>query len=229
MKTTETKLSDRPNQLRRKLFKGAYGGVGVLLAVQAKTALGGTGVCPSPSAMLSGNVSPRPNTGITCSGGRSPGFWKVPKKFSYWAGATPPKFGSELVMCDSNFSDLQASDITDHGTTLSSIFDGAPALSLWVALAEQNQNLFAGNDQLLRHLSAAWLNAHAFNDSTQQYPLTTDHIKEMWRETKDGGTYCPGDWQCGTKGWNAAAVIGYISGMYHINDEVEPMPCKKQT
>ena len=67
-----------PSHLRRRLFRGVPAGIGVLLAVQAKTALG-AGVCISPSAMMSGNASPRPGDGSVCSGGRSPGFWKVPQ------------------------------------------------------------------------------------------------------------------------------------------------------
>ena len=48
---------------RRRLFRGAAGGVGVVLAVQAKTALG-TGTCQSPSARMSGNTSPRGGNGL---------------------------------------------------------------------------------------------------------------------------------------------------------------------
>lgn len=231
MSTEKPQLNTQPNQLRRKLFKGAYGGVGVLMAVQAKTALGGS-VCQSPSAMMSGNVSQRADTGIICSGGRSPGFWKQPKHFGYWtaAGAMPPKFDAILDTCSVNLSALSSADITAPGTLLSAVFTDAPAVSMWVVLADPKASIFGTNGQLLRHLSAAWLNALYFaKSSDQQYPLTTVQIQEMWNETKGGGIYCPNGMTCGpNQGWSANQVIDYIDGMYDINSDIDdPLPCKK--
>ena len=215
---------------RRRLFRGVAGGTGVLLAVHAKTALGTgvSGACQSPSATMSGNTSPRPGSGVTCSGGRSPGFWKVPQKFSYWGptGATPATFNVAVAECGAGMQGLAASNIDTQGTLLTSIgFAGAPAgVGMWAVLAFPNSY---PNGQLLRHLSAAWLNAGYFTGSGAKYPLTKPQIIEMWNETKSGGTYCPSSMTtCGSSGWNAAQVISFIEGMYDINSMVDPNLCK---
>ena len=212
---------------RRRLFRGAAGGVGVLLTVHAKTALGG--VCKSPSAMMSGNTSPRPGDGSVCSGGRSPGFWKVPQHFQYWgpAGATPPTFDVAVSVCASGMQSLTLSNILTHGTLLTSVgFVGAPAgVGIWAVLAFPNS--YTGG-QLMRHLGAAWLNAGYFTSSTQRYPITQAQVIDMWNATKGGGVYCPGSivGGCGSSGWTAAQVIAYIEGMYDINDGVGPDLCR---
>lgn len=215
-----------PSASRRRLFKGAAGSAGVLLSVHAKTALG-TGICKSPSAMMSGNTSPRPNSGVTCSGGRSPGFWKVPQKFNYWAGAgaTPPTFNVPVNECASGMQNLSLANIATQGTLLTSIFPGAPAnTGIWAVMAFPNS--FTGG-QLMRHLSAAWLNAGYFNSAAAQYPVTRQQVIDMWNATKSGGLYCPGTiGGCGTSGWTSSQVISYISGMYDINSGVEPDLCK---
>ena len=212
---------------RRRLFRGAAGGAGVLLTVHAKTALGG--VCKSPSAMMSGNTSPRPGDGSVCSGGRSPGFWKVPQHLQYWgpAGATPPTFNTTVRECASGMQNLTLSNIVTQGTLLSNAgFVGAPAgVGIWAVLAFPNE--YTGG-QLMRHLSAAWLNAGYFTSSTQRYPITRAQIIDMWNATKSGGLYCPGTivGGCGSSGWTAAQVIAYIEGMYDINDGVGPDLCR---
>lgn len=228
MKSTDPK-QQQPDALRRKLFRGAYGGVGVLLAVQAKTALGGT--CQSPSAAMSGNTSPRPGQTTVCSGGRSPGFWKVPQKFSYWSstGATPPTFksGVQVDYCSSGMQGLSLSDVETQGTLLTSIgFADAPAnTGMWAVLAFPNQV----GGQLLRHCAAAWLNAGYFALDAAKYPLTKQQVIDMWNATKSGGLYCPSGMSCGpNQGWSASQVITYISGMYDINSGVDdPELCKK--
>jgi hypothetical protein len=214
---------------RRRLFRGVAGGTGVLLAVHAKTALGTgvSGVCQSPSATMSGNTSPRPGSGVTCSGGLSPGFWKVPQKFSYWSGtgATPATFSVAVAECGAGMQGLTLSNIATQGTLLTSIFPGAPAgVGMWAVLAFPTSFT---NGQLLRHLSAAWLNAGYFTGSGAKYPLTKAQIVEMWNETKSGGLYCPASMvTCGSNGWTAAQVISFIEGMYDINSNVDPNLCK---
>ena len=217
-----------PSVSRRRLFKGAAGSTGVLLAVHAKTALG-AGLCRSPSADNSGNASPRPNRGITCSGGRSPGFWKVPQHFSNWskAGATKPTFKPGIVVneCATGMQNLRLNSLATQGTLLISIgFLGAPAnTGIWAVMAFPNE--FSGG-QLMRHLSAAWLNAGYFSGDAAKYPITQKQVIDMWDATKDGGLYCPGTiGGCGTSGWTAEKVIMYISGMYDINSGVEPDLC----
>ena len=212
---------------RRRLFRGAAGGAGVLLTVHAKTALG-AGVCKSPSAMMSGNASPRPGDGTTCSGGRSPGFWKVPQKFQFWgpAGATPPTFKVNVIECASGMQNLTVDNIKTPGTLLTGVgFAGAPAnLGMWAVMAFPTD--YTGG-QLMRHLSAAWLNAGYFTANATKYPLSKAQVIAMWNATNGGGLYCPTSLgtTC-TPGWTAEQVISYISGMYDINDGVGPDLCK---
>ena len=228
MQTTETDLQHEPNSLRRKLFRGVPAGLGVLMAVQARTALG-TGVCASPSAILSGNKSPRPGTGTTCSGGLSPGYWKVPQHFGSWgpAGAVYPTFNNMVVECLSGMSSLTLAGIKTPGTLVSSIFPGASVLAntgIWAVLAFPGS--FTGG-QLLRHLSAAWLNAGYFTSAGATYPLTRQQIIDMWNATKSGGTYCPSGVTC-SPGWTSNDVINYISGMYDLNASGgDPSLCTK--
>jgi hypothetical protein len=215
---------------RRRLFRGVAGGTGVLLSVHAKTALGTgiSGACQSPSAMMSGNTSPRPGSGVICSGGRSPGFWKVPQKFSYWGptGATPATFNVTVAECGTGMQGLALSNVATQGTLLTSIgFAGAPAgVGMWAVMAFPTSY---PNGQLLRHLCAAWLNAGYFNTGGAKYPLTKAQVIEMWMETKAGGMFCPSSMtSCGSSGWNATQVISFIEGMYDINSNVDPNLCK---
>jgi hypothetical protein len=215
-----------PSPGRRRLFRGVAGGTGVLLAVQAKTALGQT-ACQSPSAIISGNTSPRPAQSTTCSGGLSPGFWKQPQKFGYWRNASPAKFNIGISACTSGLQGVTMDNIIDHGTLLTTIFGrNAPAGGMWAALAFPTS--FGANGQLLRHLTAAWLNAQYFQSPSQLYPLTTDQVKEMWKDLTKSGVYCPNSLlNCGpTTGWSATQVINYISGMYDINSLPDPDLCK---
>lgn len=228
MSYTEPKHTDSPNQLRRKIFRGAYGGVGVLMAVQAKTALG-AGVCASPSAILSGNTSPRPDTGTSCAGGFSPGYWKQPQKAGSWTriGAVFPTFNGIADVCSINGQRaLGLNDINTQGTTLNSagFLGGAPdGTGIWAVIAFPGS--FSGG-QLLRHLAAAWLNAGYFTTPGQLYPLTRVQIIEMWDATKSGGLYCPTSMTCASNtGWTAQQVIDYIEGMYHINSDGDPDLC----
>lgn len=225
MSMTEPKHTDSPNQLRRKIFRGAYGGVGVLMAVQAKTALGG--VCTSPSAILSGNASPPPGTGTSCAGGFSPGYWKQPQKAGSWSaiGAVFPTFNGIVNVCTVRGQrGLTLENIATQGTTLDAAgFTGAPNVGLWAVLAFPNEFT---NGMLLRHLAAAWLNAGYFTTSGQLYPLTRLQIVEMWLQTKGGGLYCPTSMTCAPNvGWSASQVISYIEGMYHINSDADPDLC----
>lgn len=222
--------SVRVDDGRRRLFRGAGAGVGVLLTVSAKTALGGT-VCQSPSAMMSGNTSPRPGTGGTCSGGRSPGYWKVPQHSGSWnvAGGQYPTFKKTVVECAKGMGDLSIEDVRNHGTLLASVFPGAPSTyGLWAVLAFPNDPIFGNKGQLLRHLSAAWLNAGYFNASAAQYPISKAQVVAMWHAVKFGGLYCPPSMpNCGTKGWSADQVKSYIEGMYDLNAQIsEPDLCK---
>lgn len=228
------------NAGRRRLFRGLGGGAGVLMAVSAKSALGG-GVCRSPSAMMSGNTSPRPGNGSTCSGGLSPGYWVQPQHSPNWAaaGGVFPQFRSALVTCTTSLNQVAFSDITNQGTTLQSIFTGwTPAgggsypngVSIWWAINAPGDAMFGGPGgvgQLLRHLSCAWLNAGYFKSSAAQYPLTKAQVQDMWNQLRATGMYCPGTMTCAPgKGWSALQVKSYIENMYDVNAPVDNL-CKK--
>lgn len=224
---------------RRRLFRGVAGGTGVLLSVQAKTALGG-GICKSPSAILSGNTSPRPGDGTVCSGGRSPGFWMQPQHFPHWraGGVTPPMFNGQVVDCQSGLGQLNWSDITNQGTTFASVFGHEPARAgsvnypgaagLWAVMNFKEG--FQGKE-LLFHIVAAYLNSKYFTSDSAKYPLTPAEVVKMYNDVKSGGLYCPSSFvvqSCPGGGWTSSQVISYIQGMYDINDAV-PNLCKSGT
>lgn len=235
----DPKHVDAPvNVTRRRLFRGAAAGTGVLLSVHAKTALGG-GVCKSPSQILSGNTSPRPGDGSTCSGGRSPGFWMQPQHFLHWeqGGVTPPMFNGQVVSCQSGVGQLAWSDITNQGTTFISVFGHEPernqgvnypgTAGLWAVLNFKSD--FKGST-LLFHIIAAYLNSKYFTSNSQKYPMPPAQVVEMYNAVKSGGKYCPSSFvtqSCPGGGWDANGVVSYIEGMYHINDAV-PNLCKQQ-
>lgn len=214
----------------RRRFMGAAGGVGVLLAVQARSALG-SGVCQSPSAMVSGNISPHPNQ-PPCSGGRSPGFWKQPQNSYEWAsaGAEYPTFSVDLGDCPTGVSDLSPGVILTPGTLASTILPGASSYlggknpGAWEILAFPTN--FGSIGQFMRHLISAWLNAGLFHD----YPITRIQVVDMWLAAKDGGFYCPSLVTCtATSGLDKEGIIAYIEGMYDINAELEKKICKAST
>jgi hypothetical protein len=214
----DTSVASLVNTGRRRLFRGVGGGAGVLMAVSAKSALGGT-VCQSPSAAMSGNTSPRPGTGTTCSGGLSPGYWKVPEHAGSWpaAGGTYPTFDIGVVTCSTTLKDIKTANITNPGTVLGNVFAGAPMVSMWYVLYNPNDPIFGTKGQLLRALSAAWLNAGYYSGSTALYPITKSQVVDMWNAVKMGGTYCPASMPNCSSPWTADQVKSYIEGMYDTN------------
>lgn len=220
LERSETTPASSSSNTRRRLITAASGGV--LLTVTSRTALGATH-CQSPSAMMSGNASPRPNDG-NCTGGLSPGFWAQPQKFPHWrqAGEMPPEFNGLVVDCTSGKGKLKLEDITNPGTLINNVFPNAVTVDygLWAVIAFPNEPLFGDKQQLLRHLSAAWLNAGYF----EYYPLSRTQILAMWNDLRFTGRYCPTQ-NCGSDGWTEQQVIAYIEGMYDYNAEV-PNLCK---
>ncbi len=216
---------------RRRLFRGVAGSAGVLLSVQAKTALGAVD-CRSPSAMFSGNTSPRPDSGVSCSGGRSPGYWVQPQHFGAWAqaGQEPPTFNPGIAECASGLGGLSLVTIATAGTTFLSVFgnDLTPKtgvsvvrpVPLWAIIYAPND--FQGNlTQVARHLACAWLNANLFQGASAQYPLTPQQVKDMWTQITTNGYYCPAGANCSpTTGWSAEYVKSYIEGLYDFNAPV---------
>jgi hypothetical protein len=211
-----------PSVGRRRLFQGAAGSAGVLLSVHAKTALG-SGVCKSPSAIMSGNTSPRPGSGITCHGGRHSQYWKKRSCLADWpGGCTKPQLSTtdlgytivEGTAAPNGHRLLTAADVpgSKQGTMMSTVFTGAPTgLSLWAAMAFSDNTTGA---ELRRAVSAAYLNTLKFTAAGSRYPITTLQLQQIWDATKTGGTYCPGTiGGCGSSAWTVAQVISYLDGM----------------
>lgn len=204
---------------RRRLFRGAAGGAGVLLSVHAKTALG-TGTCRSPSSVLSGNTSPRPRDGSTCSGGRHPGDWKLPASCSSWpSGCTRPDFSGKTLhtgtSCPNNYRDLRLSDIDagKRGISMSSLGLNGTSRSAWEAMCFSDGT--PGNE-LQKHICAALFNAKAFTSAAARYPLSPAQVIAMWDAVKLGGSYCPGAiiGGCGSLAWTQAQVITYLKSLH---------------
>ena len=231
MDSSRSEASQQPNSLRRKLFRGVPAGLGVLMAVQAKTALGAA-TCISPSAKMSSNLSHHLHDSTTCSGGRSPGFWKVPQHFDNWAQVSTqparPTFNKMVSVCASGMQNLTVANIVAPGKLLSSVFLGAPVntvnrtptigVGIWQVLAFPNDPVFGSGGQLLRHLSAAWLNAGYPWQGGADYPLTQQQVVDIWNALISPGYFCPGGGTscAGTSRWYASDVITYISGMYDV-------------
>ncbi|TVT75612.1 MAG: hypothetical protein FHP92_11710 [Denitromonas halophila] len=216
-------VAQTPQLKRRRILGAAAGGVGVLLSVQAKTALG-TGVCKSPSAMISGNTSPRPGGPQMCSGGRSPGFWRNPQHFSAWKSANPAIL-KDVDACPTGLGKIGPENIADQGTLVRNIFPSAPVPShwgLWGVLAFPKDAGINEGD-LLWHLVAVYLNSLAFND----YAMTPQQVIDIGDTLLTGGVYCPSGMSCGSNAMLPADFVAYVSQMYDINADVELQMCKK--
>lgn len=212
------------NRSRRRLVSGVASGAGVLLSVQAKTALGST-VCQSPSAAISGNTSPRPGGPTSCTGGRSPGFWKVPQHFNSWRGVTPATFkpSADIQPCASGLEGVKLSDIVLQGSTpselgLSPIPSAVGIYGVWAILAFPKN--FGTLGQPMRHLLSAYLNAKLW---PSDYPISLDEVKRMWTAVVNSQLYCPGSLSCSNASmWTPTQVIKYITDLYDFNElEVE--------
>lgn len=229
--TSRSELPERtaasPSTGSRRRFIGATaGGVGVLLAVQARSALGGT--CLSPSALVSGNLS-HPADGLNCTGGLSPTVWKLQgtqgQMANPWpAGFTAPTFNTTLTDstgCNgghdiANPKDVIAVDLSGNpmiGTPVDQVLPGAPGnTGIWEVLAFPDF-FTSPSGELMSHLLAAWFNALAFPG----YPVKTWHISEMWEALKGGGTYCPSNLACNTDmGLTTSDVIAYLTTTYDL-------------
>lgn len=212
---------------RRRLFKGAAAGTGVLLTVHARTALGGA-VCESPSQAFSGNLSRPDGNSAACSGGLSPGYWVQPQHFGAWraAGVEPPRFNGEVIDCTSGVGSLKKLELSDlsGGTSFSSVFGVQPKLTdgtavdapLWALMGMKDE--FVNPHNLMYHIVAAYLNSKYFT-GTPQYAITTDQVIAMFNAVVAGGTYAPPN-ATNSASWGTADVAAYISGMYDINATV---------
>jgi len=194
---------------RRRLIGAAGGGVGVLLAVQAKTALGQT-MCISMSGQMSGNTSPHSNHEVPCASGFSPGFWRQPQHFDQWsqAGAVPPTFNATVSECVSGMGKLSAEVIQTPGTLVGDVFSGmlvSPTLGFWEVIAFSDIY-----DSLPRHLICAWLNAGAVSG----YPITRQQVQDIWSQLSTTGSYCPTSVTCTDGGLDAVQIQQMIEATY---------------
>lgn len=206
---------------RRRLFGAAAGGVGVLLAVQAKTALGQT-TCISMSGQMSGNTSPHSNHEVPCASGFSPGFWRQPQHFELeWAqaGAIPPTFNATVSECVSGMGKLSTDVIETPGTLVSEVFSGGlanPTVGLWEVIAFSDMY-----DALPRHLICAWLNAGAVSG----YPITRQQVQDIWSQLSTIGRYCPTSVSCNDGGLDAGQVQQMIEATYGYSAEYASTMC----
>ncbi|WP_332673827.1 hypothetical protein [Aromatoleum sp.] len=195
---------------RRRLIGAVGGGVGVLLAVQAKTALG-QAMCISMSGQMSGNTSPHSNHEVPCASGFSPGYWRQPQHFAVdWAaaGAVPPTFNATVSECVSGMGQLSPEVIQAPGTLVGDVFSGGlvgPTIGLWEVIAFSD--LY---DALPRHLICAWLNAGAVSG----YPINRQQVLDIWSQLSTTGRYCPTSVTCTDGGLDAAQVRQMIEATY---------------
>jgi len=254
---TQDTATDRVEISRRRLVRGAAGGVGVMMAVSAKTALG-TGICQSPSAMVSGNTSPNRDTPPPCSGGRSPGFWRVPQKFIAWPGgdgpdgATPPTLRNAAA-CPTGLGQITPNNICTQGTT---------ALSIWGTAATNLLKSYSGTaagslecgpggpftiqptdwgiwailafpkDVGINEGDLLWHLCAAYLNSLifPDYALTTQQVIDAGKSLLVGSHWCPDSISadaCGSKAFTSSSFVAYISGMYDINADLNFDWCTK--
>lgn len=220
---------------RRRFIGASAGGVGVLLAVQAKSALGQIS-CLSPSAIVSGNLSHHAGE-VVCSAGLSPTDWKLQINLSSWGSVDAPRFKQNVALLDVDGSSYKTGqDISQNprsvmnsvGALVSAVLPDADVPSstgIWEFLAFPQNFATLSDCELMRHLIAAWINTNLLPD----YPIKSWHIQEMWQSLRRGGTYCPSSLACtGTMGLTAAEVISYIKTTYSGTESPLLYVCKKQ-
>lgn len=220
---------------RRRFIGATAGGVGVLLAVQARSALGQIS-CLSPSAMVSGNLSHHAGEAV-CSAGLSPTDWKLQINVSNWGKVSAPTFKRSVTLLDVDASAYKTGqDVSKNprsvmesvGTLVSAVLpdsDVPSSTGIWEFLAFPQNYATLYDCELMRHLIAAWINTNLLPD----YPIKTWHIQEMWQSLRRGGTYCPSSLACtGTMGLTASEVIGYIKTTYSGTESPLLYVCKKK-
>lgn len=227
--------ASRASGTRRHFIGATAGGVGVLLAVQARSALGQIS-CLSPSAMVSGNLSHHAGEAV-CSAGLSPTDWKLQINVSNWGKVSAPTFKRNVTLLDVDASAYKTGlDVSKNprsvmesvGTLVSTVLpdsDVPSSTGIWEFLAFPQNYATLYDCELMRHLIAAWINTNLLPD----YPIKTWHIQEMWQSLRRGGSYCPSSLACtGTMGLTAAEVISYIKTTYSGTESPLLYVCKKK-
>lgn len=225
----EAAVGETSENTRRRLVKGALAAAPIVLALRGQSALAATG-CASPSAILSGNLSPG-RTAQVCATGLSPGYWKVCQHLYRWssAGMTPPTFSET---CVSGMPSKTSKRLTE-GTLFGQIPPFASSGSLagygaWRILAYPSQvdkglEAFNINQiQLARHLIASYLNLK----TVPNFPLTEAQLKAMW-EQGSVDAYCPNGSGCtSAQLWSAQTVVCYLRNytMDSASVSTDPIP-----
>ena len=197
------------DQSRRKLAGAAIGATAIL-TLASRPVL--AGVCESPSAAMSGNLSQH-GTPIICSG-RSPGYWtQHPEKWpaSYDAGdSTGQRNQAENWSGGTLFHPTFALVTNSVGSSFLADFDNNPISAPTSLSMMQVMQMGEGNNpwglsdpaNLGMHIVAALLNAAAGLTPV----LSEPDVINMWREWASQGYFEP----AANVKWYAEDIVEYI-------------------
>lgn len=199
------------DQSRRKLAGAAIGATAIL-TLASRPVL--AGVCESPSAATSGNLSQH-GTPITCSG-RSPGYWK--EKPNKWPTNYDPGSCSNKCNKAKNWSAGTLFHPLFAGDNFFANVDGNPMTITTSLSMMQIMHLNDGNnpwnltdpDNLGAHIVAALLNAAAGLTPV----LSESDVINMWREW-DSQTYF--EPVAGVE-WSSKDIVDYIKSTFHVTE-----------
>lgn len=207
----EASQNDVIDQSRRKLA-GAALGAGAIFTLASRPVL--AGVCNSPSAAASGNLSTH-GTPPNCAG-KSPGYWKNhnnwPSPYQQgsctnscnlaqsWTGGT---LFHSVFMPPTNGSNSFVADLDNNASTAKT------SLSMQQLLKMNDGNNPWGltdKDNLGAHIVAALLNARAGLTPV----LTENAVIGMWTEWATRGKFSP---KAGVD-WTSAQIVTYIKSTF---------------
>lgn len=204
---------------RRKLT-GAALGVSAVFTLASRPVL--AGVCQTPSAAVSGNLSQH-GTPTTCSG-RSPGYWKThpddwPPPYTPGTATAPTNNdsnGNGFTNDPQNWSGGTLFHPTFAGDRFFAVLDNDPTTPKTSLSMMQVIHMSDGSnpwglsdpDNLGAHIASALLNAQ-YGHTTGV--LTTTQVINMWSEWVSKGYFEP------TAGvnWNSAQIVTYIKSTFH--------------
>lgn len=197
-----------PSPTRRRLTSVGLG-VSAIFTLASRPVLAAQ--CTSPSAAASGNLSQH-GTPLVCIG-RTPGYWKNPKKASEWptpysqgtCGGSNGK-GDKSEGCSSSPENWTG------GTLFHAVFGGDKfkKLSLTQVMALNNnsyQNI-SDIDNLGAHIVAALLNAASEKTAGV---LSENAVIGMWNDWVNHGGYPNGYFEptAGVE-WKSAQIVAYL-------------------
>ncbi|HQT29846.1 MAG TPA: hypothetical protein PLE48_03275 [Thiobacillus sp.] len=205
---TDASSPETVDQSRRKLAGGAIGATAIL-TLASRPVL--AGVCESPSAAFSGNMSQH-GTPITCSG-LSPGYWK--EKPNKWPVSYDPGSCSNQCNQVENWSAGTLFHPLFSGDNFIAYVDGGRMAVLTSLSMMQVMQMSNGNnpwdlsdpDNLGAHIVAALLNAAAGLTPV----LSESDVTNMWREWESQGYFEP---VAGVK-WKSKEIVDYIKSTFH--------------